>query len=92
VQNTPVADPERQPFPGGTVAELYSVGLIVTRVLEEVLIRQPTPPERRELSLETAGPVMEVTRVFYVGERPVECSIAVVDAMSYRLSFETELS
>lgn len=91
VAGTPVADPERQPWPGGTIAELFSVGLEVTRVLEEMFVRAPTPTERQALNLESAGPVMEITRVFYVERQPVECSIAIVEAASYMLSFETTL-
>jgi DNA-binding GntR family transcriptional regulator len=91
VASTPVADPARQPWPGGTIAELYSVGLTVTRVLEEMQVRAPTATERQMLALETAGPVMEITRVFYVKQRPVECSVAIVEAARYRLSFETTL-
>ena len=89
VAGTPVADPDRQPWPGGTIAELYSVGLVVSRVLEEVLVRQPTARERQVLNMDVAGPVGEITRVFYAGERPVECSVAVIEAASYILSFET---
>jgi GntR family transcriptional regulator len=91
VRGTPVADPDRQPWPGGTIAELYSLGLEVRRVTEEVQVRQPTPAERKALRLEAAGPVMEVTRVFSTSRGPVECSVAVVEATSYRLWFETEL-
>jgi DNA-binding GntR family transcriptional regulator len=67
------------------------VGLEVTRVLEEMFVRSPTPAERQMLNLESAGPVMEITRVFYVERQPVECSIAIVEAASYMLSFETTL-
>jgi GntR family transcriptional regulator len=91
VAGTPVADPDRQPWPGGTIAELFSVGLEVTRVLEEMFVRSPTPAERQMLNLESTGPVMEITRVFYVERQPVECSIAIVEAASYMLSFETTL-
>lgn len=91
VAGTPVADPDRQPWPGGTIAELYSVGLVVTRVLEEVLVRQPTPRERQVLGMDAVGPVGEITRVFYAGDRAVECSVAVIEAASYILSFETEV-
>lgn len=91
VVDTPVADPDRQPWPGGTLAELYSIGLAATRVLEEARVRAPTAEERKLLGLEISGPVMEIVRVFYVKHRPVECSLAVVDAASYMLSFETEL-
>lgn len=91
VAGTPVADPNRQPWPGGTLAELYSIGLVVTRVYEEARVRAPTAEERKILGLEAAGPVSQIVRVFYVKQRPVECSMAVVDATSYVLSFETEL-
>lgn len=91
VEDTAVADPDRQPWPGGTLAELYSIGQVATRVLEEARVRAPTAEERKLLDLEVSGPVMEIVRVFYVKHRPVECSLAVVDAASYMLSFETEL-
>lgn len=92
VAGTPVADPNRQPWPGGVIAELYSVGLEVTRVLEEAGVRQPTPRERQLLRMDAAGPVAEITRVFYVGSRPVEYSVAVIEAMGYRLSFDTTVT
>lgn len=91
VENTPVADPARQPWPGGTIAELYSLGLEVTRVREEARWRAPTPHERRELDIETASGVLEIVRVFYAGARPVENSTTVVEAASYSLLYETEL-
>lgn len=92
VQGTPVADPARQPWPGGTIAELYSIGLVVTRVREEARYRTPTPHERRELGIETTSGVLEVVRVFYVGDRPVEFSTAVVEANSYTLLYETTIN
>jgi GntR family transcriptional regulator len=91
VSGTPVADPARQPWEGGTIAELYSIGLVVTRVREEARYRTPTPHERRELGIETTSGVLEVVRVFYVGEKPVEFSTAVVEANSYSLLYETEI-
>lgn len=91
VEGTPVADPARQPWPGGTIAELHSIGLVVTRVAEEIKVRSPYPNERKILGLEATGPVMVVVRTFYVDDRPVECSVAVVDAVSYVMCFETEL-
>lgn len=91
VRDTPVADPTRQPWPGGTIAELHSVGLVVTDVREEARYRTPTAHERRALGMEAAGGVLEIVRVFYVGERPVEFSTAVVEASRYVLVYETEI-
>lgn len=95
VAGTPVADPARQPWPGGTIAELYSVGLVVTRVVEEARARTPSTAERRLLEMEAAGPVWEVTRIFYVGdkgdERPAEASTVIAPAARLILRFETDL-
>jgi GntR family transcriptional regulator len=95
VAGTPVADPARQPWPGGTVAELWSIGLTVTRVIEEARARMPTPDERRRLEM-AAGPVLEVTRTFWAedeigAEGPAEVSVVVVPAARMTLRFETSL-
>jgi len=91
VAGTPVTDPARQPWPGGTLAELYSVGLEVTRVVEEARARTPEVAERRTLEMAAAGPVLEIVRVFHVGDRPVEASVVVVPARGYVLCYDTEL-
>jgi GntR family transcriptional regulator len=92
VAGTPVADPTRQPWPGGTIAELYSVGLVVTRVVEEATARTPSTAERRALEMEAAGPVCHIVRTFYVGETPAEVSTVVCPAAGTVLRYETDLS
>ncbi|MGH7743540.1 MAG: UTRA domain-containing protein [Candidatus Dormibacteria bacterium] len=92
VAGSPVADPERQPWPGGTLAELYSVGLVVSRVAEDARARTPSTGERVALGMAAAGPVLEIVRIFYVADRPVECSTAIVEAARNVLRYETELS
>lgn len=96
VAGTPVADPARQPWPGGTIAELFSVGLVVCRVREEARARTPSTAERRTLEMEAAGPVWEVERTFWArGDGPAfpaETSTVVVPAARMVLSYETELS
>jgi len=95
VEDTPVADPARQPWPGGTLAELHSVGLVVTRVVEEAHARTPTTAERRSLEMAAAGPVLDVVRIFYANvdgtERPVEASTVVAPAARMVLRYETAL-
>jgi GntR family transcriptional regulator len=94
VDDTPVTDPARQPWPGGTIAELFSVGLVVVRVVEEATARTPTTAERKTLEM-AAGPVLSVVRIFYADvngeERPVEASTVVVPASRVVLRFETDL-
>lgn len=92
VGGTPIADPTRQPWPGGTIAELYSVGLVVTRVVEEAHARVATGDERRALDLSGQATVLEVVRTFYAGTRPVEVSVAVVPAAGSVLRYETNLT
>jgi GntR family transcriptional regulator len=83
VEDTPVEDPSRQPWPGGTIAELHSIRhpdrknarLVVTRVVEEASTRTPTTAERKTLQMEAAGRVWEIIRTFYaafyVADEPI---------------------
>lgn len=88
---TPVADPGRQPWPLGTIAELWSLGLEVTMVDEDVQSRPPRDEERRILGMQTPGPVFDVVRVFWVGERPVEASRVVMPADRNVLHYRVKL-
>jgi GntR family transcriptional regulator len=92
VEGTPIADPTRQPWPGGTIAELWSLDLVVTRVIEDVRARLPRDDERRDLGMEAIGPVWEITRRFFVGDRPVEASEVVISSARNVLCYETDLS
>lgn len=88
---TPVADPGQQPWPLGTIAELYSLGLEVTKVSEDVDSRLPRDEERRILNMQTPGPVFDVVRVFWVGDLPVEASRVIAAGRRMRLHYEVEL-
>jgi GntR family transcriptional regulator len=89
---TPLADHDQQPWPGGTIAELYSLDLVATEVLEEVRTRSPRDDERRALRMETPGPVFDIVRVFLVGERPVEASRVIVPGSQYVLHYDVDLT
>lgn len=89
--DTDLANPGQQPWPGGTIAELYSLGLEVTRVNEDVRSRTPRDEERRLLRMETPGPVFDIVRVFWVRDRPVEASRVIIPADRNVLHYEVEL-
>lgn len=99
VRGTAVADPDRQPWPGGTIAELWSIGLGVTGVEEEARARTPTVAERATLDMTTAGPVFDVLRIFHAVPHdaaeaepvPVEVSTCVLPAAGVIMRWETEL-
>jgi GntR family transcriptional regulator len=78
VAGTPVADPANEPWPGGTIAQLATLGLEVSRVEESVRARMPTPDERRTLHIAQGVPVLTVTRRMLAGNRPVEAAVDIV--------------
>ncbi|MWA06110.1 GntR family transcriptional regulator [Actinomadura sp. LD22] len=62
VGGTPVADPEREPWPGGTLAQMAYLGHPPTRVEEAVRSRMPTPEETETLRMGGGVPVIAITR------------------------------
>lgn len=78
VGGTPVADPENEPWPGGNIAQLASIGVAVTRVEESVGARMPNPDEARTLRIPPGVPVLTVTRRMLAGpdrDQPVEAAV-----------------
>lgn len=72
VAGTPVADPDREPWPGGTPAQLASLGHPATRVEEAVRSRMPTPEEADVLRISPGVPVLAITRRMLSGDRVLE--------------------
>lgn len=63
VDGTPMADPARQPWPGGVIAELAALGQVVVDVRERVRTRMALPDEAVTLRISGGVPVMVVHRV-----------------------------
>jgi GntR family transcriptional regulator len=78
VAGTPVADPANEPWPGGNIAQLHSLGLVVTAVRERVRSRMPVRAEADTLRIPGGVPVLTLTRQTYVGERVVEVANDIV--------------
>lgn len=78
VVGTPVADPANEPWPGGTTAQSWSLGLRVTRVHERVRTRMPSREESETLGLPAGTPVLVITRRTLAGERVVEVADEIV--------------
>ncbi|HEY2086305.1 MAG TPA: GntR family transcriptional regulator [Mycobacterium sp.] len=92
-----LADPTVQPYPGGTLAELYDAGLIpdgsVLHVDETAVGRLPNPTERRLLNLTAPTPVVwDIVRVFSVDGNPVEVSRVIAPMAGHALHYETTVS
>lgn len=96
VRGTSVAEPSSQPWPDGTVAEIWDLGHVVTRVVERAEFRPASPAEGRDLILPDKLPLLEVTRVFWASHlggpaRPLEASELVMPAAGNTLEWTTEI-
>lgn len=95
VRGTDVADPAKQPWPGGTIWELFSLGYAVTQVDERVTRRLATTAEAKDLLLTDSVKVLEDVRRFIVagrnGGRPIEASELILPEFGNSLEFTTRL-
>ncbi len=91
VAGTPVADPAMQPWSGGTIAELYSLGKVVERVDEALRVRRPTPWEARTLEIARELDIWENTRVFVADGVPTEVSEVVMPASGNTMHWSSSL-
>ncbi|EFL31935.1 GntR family transcriptional regulator [Streptomyces viridochromogenes DSM 40736] len=62
VVGTPVADPINEPWPGGTRAQLASLGIRVTTITESFTTAMPTELEAATLRIGSGVPVLRYTR------------------------------
>jgi GntR family transcriptional regulator len=78
VAGTPVADPANEPWPGGNIAQLHSLGITVTKIRERVRARMPLADETQALRIPSGVPVLAITRQTYDGDRVVEVAVDIV--------------
>lgn len=62
VSGTPVADPINEPWPGGTRAQMASLGVTVSRITESFTAAMPTEEEAGTLRIGAGVPVLRYTR------------------------------
>lgn len=92
VAGTGITDPANEPWPGGNIAQLATLGVWVTQVRELVRARMPMPDEAETLQIPTGVPVLAITRVMMAGARPVEAADIVRPADRAELAYEIDLS
>lgn len=91
-EGTDLADPSKQPVPGGIVAELFWAGQDPTLARIKAEGRAPTADERTLLQMQTADWVYKIERVFTVDGVPVEVSWTIAPQAQNVLYFEVDLS
>uniref|UniRef100_UPI0007E8D64F GntR family transcriptional regulator n=1 Tax=Actinomadura oligospora TaxID=111804 RepID=UPI0007E8D64F len=93
VAETPVSDPAREPWPGGTLAQLVYLGHPPTRVEESVGARMPTPEEAETLGMGAGVPVFAITRRMISDARILEvCRDIVIPADRAVLDYAIDLT
>jgi len=78
VADTPVADPAREPWPGGTFGQLAFLGQPVSRVEESVSARMPAESEAQTLRVAQGVPVFAILRRLISAETVLEVSRHIV--------------
>jgi GntR family transcriptional regulator len=92
VAGTPVADPAREPWPGGTVAQLAFLGHPVSRVEESVSARMPSEAEALTLQVAQGVPVFAILRRLISGDAVLEvCRHIVIPADRVVLEYGIEV-
>jgi GntR family transcriptional regulator len=93
VEGTPVADPAREPWPGGTVAQLASLGRPVSRINESVSARMPDESETRILRVAPGVPVFAILRRMISGDAVIEvCRHIVIPADRVVLEYGIDIA
>ena len=93
VAGTPVADPAREPWPGGTPAQLASLGHPVTRIEESVSARMPTTAEAQTLRMSHGTPVFAILRLMISGAAVLEvCRHIVIPADRVVLDYRIDVA
>ncbi|MFJ6561771.1 GntR family transcriptional regulator [Streptomyces sp. NPDC091412] len=91
-QNPDLLDEGQEPWPGGTMNQLHTVGIEVDRVEEVVTARPPTSEEVEELGLVPGVAVMDVRKTLYdIGGRIVEVADVVLPGDRYAVKCVTPL-
>lgn len=96
VKGTPVARIASHPWPGGTVAELWSLGLEVDEVPEELETRSASPAEVTSLAVPEGHQLHVITRSFITVDqresgRPAEASQLIMSAAGTKIRWTTKI-
>lgn len=90
--NPDLLDETKEPWPGGTMSQLDTVGIEVDRIEEHVIARAPTPEEADELGLPPGTAVLVLRKRQYDTQgRVVELSYVTLPGDRTELLFTTPL-
>ena len=90
--NPDLLDETKEPWPGGTQNQLYTVGIEIGRIDERVTARPPTADEAEELELPPGTSVIVIRKTSYdINDRVVDVSNITLPGDRTELLFTTPL-
>ncbi|MEV0373118.1 GntR family transcriptional regulator [Streptomyces sp. NPDC050636] len=90
--NPDLLDDTNEPWPGGSQAQLHTVGIELDRVEEHVTARPPTPEEAAELELPPGTSVLLLRKISYdINGRAVDVTDVTLPGDRTELHFTTPL-
>jgi len=90
--NPELLDESREPWPGGTQNQLYTVGIELDRIVEHVTARPPTAEESEELDLPPGTAVLVLRKTSFATDgRAVEISDVILPGDRTEMLFTTPL-
>jgi GntR family transcriptional regulator len=90
--NPDLLDADNEPWPGGTQHQLFTLGIELDRIVDEVRARPPSPAEAELLDLEPGGSVLAVRKTSVdIRDRVVEVADVVFPGDRTELVFSTKL-
>jgi GntR family transcriptional regulator len=90
--NPDLLDATKEPWPGGTQSQLFTVGIELDRIVEHITARPPTAEEAEELALPPGTAVLVLRKTsISTDDRAVEISDVILPGDRTEMTFTTPL-
>ncbi|MFE5219377.1 MULTISPECIES: GntR family transcriptional regulator [unclassified Streptomyces] len=85
-------DATKEPWPGGTMHQLYTIGVELGKIVDRVTASMPSPEEVRDFDIPPSVPVLRIRKVSYsIDDKPVEMMDIPIPADRIELTYTTPL-
>ncbi|MGY4966762.1 GntR family transcriptional regulator [Streptomyces sp. 900105245] len=90
--NPDLLDSTKEPWPGGTMHQLHTIGVELDKIVDHVTCDMPTPEEIRDFDIPPQVPVVRIRKISYSTEGdPVELMDIPIPADRIELIYTTRL-
>ncbi|SEE66349.1 transcriptional regulator, GntR family [Streptomyces sp. 2231.1] len=85
-------DSTKEPWPGGTMHQLYTIGVELGNIVDHVTSSMPTAEEVRDFDIPPSVPVLRIKKISYsINDQPVEMMDIPIPADRIELTYTTRL-